>query len=428
MTLTLARLKRRYFTITALFWFANVLPAAILVLFAQARGLDLLQVGFVFGAYTLTIVLLEVPTGGLADTMGRRRVTLIAVGVLLISHLILASAFTFWQFLAFAFVGGTGRALISGAPEAWFIDGLKTIDEKMDIQPPLAQAEVFSTTALALATLLGGFLPDWFAFLPDTETALLAPLSVPILGSALCFVLLGVAVFTLMLEPRLVLTEDDDTAGIAKLSKLLKEAFVLSASSSTILLLLLTNVLSGFALLGLENFWQPFFSNLLGERERNTYLFGIILAGSFGLVSLGSLTSIGLSRLLNKRYALIAAIAEVAQAGFIVLLAFQTNVFVAAPLFWMTYFSRGVMGSPQATLLNNEVPNAKRSSMLSIQSLTFSLGGFLGSVSLGYLADTFSIQVAWTVGGAPLVIAVICYLVIAVKQSKPKEVPETKDT
>ena len=375
-----------------------------------------------FSALTrLTIVLLEVPTGGLADTVGRRRVTLIAIGVLLVAHLILVSAFALWHFLAFALVGGAGRALISGAPEAWFIDGLKTIDEEMDIQPPLAQAEVFSTVSLALATLLGGFLPDWFAFLPDTETALLAPLSVPILGSALCFVLLGIAVSMLMLEPRPVIAEEDDTSGVAKLGKLLKEAFRLSASSSTILLLLLTSVVSGFALLGLENFWQPFFSNLLGEREGNTYLFGIILAGSFGLVSLGSLVSIGLSRLLNKRYALVAAIAEVAQAGFIVLLAFQTNVFVATPLFWMTYFSRGVMGSPQATLLNNEVPNAKRSSMLSIQSLAFSLGGFLGSVSLGYLADTFSIQVAWLVGGTSLVVAVICYLIIAAQHPQPKE-------
>ena len=225
--LTLVQLKRRYFTITALFWFANVLPAAILVLFAQARGLDLLQVGFLFGAYGLTIVLLEVPTGGLADTLGRRRVTLIAIGVLFAAHLVLVSAFSFWQFLTFAFVGGAGRALISGAPEAWFIDGLKMIDEEMDIQPPLAQAEVFSTAALALATLLGGFLPDWFAFLPDTETALLAPLSVPILAAALCFVLLGVAVFTLMLEPRPIPTEEDDTSGIAKLRKLLKDAFVL---------------------------------------------------------------------------------------------------------------------------------------------------------------------------------------------------------
>ena len=142
-TLTLAQLKWRYFVITSLFWFATVLPSAILVLFAQARGLDLLQVGFVFGAYTLTIVLLEVPTGGLADTVGRKRVTLIAIGITLVAQFVFVSAFSFPQFLVFAILGGAGRALISGAPEAWFVDGLKAVDEEIDIQPPLAQAEVF---------------------------------------------------------------------------------------------------------------------------------------------------------------------------------------------------------------------------------------------------------------------------------------------
>ena len=413
--LALSQLKWRYFTITSLFWFAQALPVAIFVLFMQARGLDLLQVGFIFGAYTLTIALLEIPTGGLADTVGRRRVTLIAVGVTLAAQLILFSAFSFWQFLAFAVLGGAGRALISGAPDAWFIDGLKRVDEEVDIQPPLAQAEVFSTMFLALGTLLSGFLPDWFAFLP--ETALFSPLSVPILASALCFALLGGVVVALMREVRPE-RDPEDTAGITALPQLLREAFALSVESSTILLLLLASVATGVVTSGLETFWQPFFKSLLGEREGNTYLFGFIFAGSFALASLGSLSSIWLSRLFKKRYALVAAVAEVGQIGAIILLAFQTNVLIAAPLFWLAYFSRGAVSSPEATLLNNEVPSAKRSSMLSIRSLTFSLGGFLGSVALGYLADTFSIRMAWLVAGASLLVAVGCYLIIFAQTRK----------
>ena len=412
--LTLAQLKRRYFIITSLFWFATVLPAAILVLFAQARGLDLFQVGLVFGAYGLTIVLLEVPTGGLADVVGRKRVTLIAVGVTLASQLLLVSAFSFPQFLIFAVVGGVGRALISGAPEAWFIDGLKAVDEKIDIQPPLAQAEIVSTISLALATLLGGFLPDWFSFLPPAEVALFTPLGVPILASALCFLVLGVVVSALMHEVRLERTPNDVARG-AGLPRLLQEAFELSVRSPVILLLLLASLASGFVTSGLETFWQPFFRSLLGEREDDTYLFGVLLAGSFALASLGSLASIWLGRLLKKRYALVAAVAEVGQMSAIILLALQANVMIATPLFWLAYFSRGVVTSPQATLLNNEVPNHKRSSMLSVRSLVFALGGFLGSVTLGYLADTFTIRAAWLVAGGSIFVAVICYIAIFIR-------------
>ena len=415
--LTLTQLRRRYFIITSLFWFATVLPTAILVLFAQARGLDLLQVGFVFGAYTLTIVLLEVPTGGLADTVGRKRVTLIAIGVTVAAQLMLVSAFSFPQFLAFAVLGGAGRALISGAPEAWFVDGLKAANDDIDIQPHLAQAEVFSTISLALATLLGGFLPDWFAFLPLAEEALLPPLGVPILASALCFCVLGGVVVALMREVRPEGGSSGES-GTTGLLTLLREAFALSVKSRTILLILLASVFGGFVTSGLETFWQPFFKSLLGEREGNTYLFGIIFAGSFALASLGSLASIWLSRVLGQRYALVAAVAEVGQLGFVILLAVQTNALVAASLFWLVYFSRGALASPQATLLNNEVSDEKRSSMLSIRSFVFALGGFLGSVSLGYLADTFSIRVAWSVAGASLLIAVGCYFAIFVQNKE----------
>ncbi len=410
--LTLSGLKRRYFAITSLFWFATVLPAATVVLFAQARGLDLFEVGFVFGAYGLTIVLLEVPTGGLADAVGRRRVTLVAVGVTLLSQLVLVFASSFPLFLLYAVVSGAGRALVSGAPEAWFIDGLKSLDEDIDIQPPLAQAEVFATALVAVGTLLGGFLPDWFAFLPPTETSLVGPLSVPILASALGFAALGVVVLAFMREARPAgdAADTGDVAGFARLPELLREAFRLSVTSPVILLLLLATVVSGAVLSGLETFWQPFFNGFLGEREGNTYLFGVILAGSFGLLSLGSLASIPLSRVLNKRYALVAALAEVGQLVFIVALALQTNALVAAPLFWFVYLSRGVGSSPQATMLNNEVPSGKRSAMLSIRSLALALGGFLGSVGLGYLADTFSIRVAWLVLAGVLVLAVAIYL------------------
>ena len=76
------------------------------------------------------------------------------------------------------------------------------------------------------------------------------------------------------------------------------------------------------------------------------------------------------------------------------------------------------MNSPSATLLNTEVPNDKRSSVLSIHSLAFSLGAFLGSVSLGYLADSFAIRTAWFVAGGGLLVSVICYIFIAVHRNR----------
>lgn len=46
-TMNLKRIKRTYYLLISLFWLATSLPAALLVLLMQARGLDLFQVGVV---------------------------------------------------------------------------------------------------------------------------------------------------------------------------------------------------------------------------------------------------------------------------------------------------------------------------------------------------------------------------------------------
>ena len=110
----------------------------------------------------MIIVLLEVPTGGLADAIGRKRVTLIALLFTLVSEVAILFAFSLPMFLLFAVLSGTGRALISGAPVAWFIDSLQAADPEVDVQPALAQAGTFELFALAAGTLLGSFSADTF--------------------------------------------------------------------------------------------------------------------------------------------------------------------------------------------------------------------------------------------------------------------------
>ena len=162
---------------------------------------------------------------------------------------------------------------------------------------------------------------------------------------------------------------------------------------------------------------------MLGDAVENSFIFGVLLAGSFGLAMVGSLCSIPLSRLFNKRYSIVAAIFQALQGVFLILLALQSLPVAAGAFFWLVYFSRGVINSPHATLFNAEVPAERRSSMLSIQSLVFSAGAVVGSAGLGFVAEYSSIGIAWMIAGAALLVSVICYVVIAIKQPQPKESP-----
>ncbi len=115
-------LERLYYLVKFLFWFAASLPLALQVLLVQSRGFTLGQVGLLFGVFALTVALLEVPSGMLADLWGRKRTALAAYGFLIIAQLALFFAFSLPLLLAWAVLYGVGRALVSGALEAWFVD------------------------------------------------------------------------------------------------------------------------------------------------------------------------------------------------------------------------------------------------------------------------------------------------------------------
>lgn len=415
---TSKQIKQVYYLIVFLFWLATALPAALMVLLMQARGIDLFQVGMVMGAYALTIVLLEVPTGGLADALGRKRVALLAYACMVGSSLIHLFAFSFMPFLLGFVLYGVGRALASGSLDAWFIDALQTAEPDVDIQPPLAQAETFALLALGVGTLLGGAVPRLFTGLPAEGTAFLTPFAIPLIISLALKVLLLVVVAVGVWEER----PSGDSAswrhGVHQMPLIIHEAFSLSRRNPTIVLLMGVTLVSGLSLSGLETFWQPHFAGLFGSGNENSLFFGAVMAGNFIVGMVGNLAATLLSRWFNRRYGLVAAVFQGIRGLMLIWLALQTAVVPAVALFWLVYFNMGVINSPHATLVNQQIPAERRSAMLSVQSLAFYLGSILGSVGLGYLAEHASIATAWLVAGVITVVSFGLYLQVDVRQSR----------
>lgn len=417
-------IRRRYAVVNFLIWFATALPLALSVLLVQSRGLSLTQIGFVLGAYSLIIVLLEVPTGGLADAAGRKRVALVAHALAAVSSLALLLAFSFPGYVAAMALYGVSRALASGALDAWYVDALQAAEPDYDLQPALAEVESVTMLALGAGTLIGGALPRLFAGLPPDGTAVLTPLAVPIVAALVIRLILLPVIFLLIPESR---AQGDTTRwrdGFRQVPALVREATALSRSNPRLMLLMTASVVAGFALMSLESFWQPFFAALPAVAERGpaaTTLLGVIMAGNFVAGIAGNLLSPRLGRLLarggDKRHALLAALSRLWQGLFLLALAASSALLPAAGFFWLIYLTSGVGLSPHATLVNEEIPAARRSAMLSVQSLAFFAGGFLGGAVLGRVADQWNIAVAWAIAGALVVVSVIPYVVLARRES-----------
>lgn len=428
------RLRPTYYLVSSLNWFANVLPMAVMVLLAQSRGLSLADIGYFIGLYSLTVVAFELPSGAMADAIGRKRIYLLAGCVGVVAKAAFLFAFGLPMFLLYAVLFGLSRALASGALEAWFIDALQADDPDVDLQPPLATAGVWNLAALALGTFVGSALPGLFAFLPQSETAVLTPLSVTLVASMVSSV--GVLLLTALAvkeAPRERAAGEGLLRavrnGFGSLGAIVTDAARLTGRNRVLLLLLAADLVVGLALTASENLWQPFFADRLGgATPENTILFGVILAGCFGMGMLGNLVATPLTRLVGKRYALVAGLFQLLQGGTFLLLAAQGGVIAATALFWLTYVTRSAWSSPHAALFNRQVPGSHRSVMLSVQSLVGFGGAFVGSVALGPLAEATSISVAFTVAGALVALGALLYApLLRTRIQQPRVLPVAAD-
>ena len=420
-------IRRRYYAITFLVWFATALPLSLSVLLAQARGIGLAEVGLALGVYSLTIVALEVPTGGLADAVGRKRVALLAFALAALYNLAFLWAFSFATLLLAMVLYGVSRALSSGALDAWFIDALQAADPNVDLQPALAGAETVSLAALGLGTLIGGALPRLFAGLPPDGAAILTPLAVPIVAALVVKLLLIAAVALLIHEPRPAggASRHDNSwrAGFRAVPSLVRDAARLSRANPRLLLLMSASLVAGLAVISLEALWQPHFAALpgVGRNAPPTPLLGVLMAGSFAAGMGGNLLAGRLARRLGGRYALVGAVSRLLQGAAILALAAAGSLVPAAGFFWLAYLMGGVGLSPHAALLNAEIPAERRSAMLSVQSLAAYLGSFIGGAGLGAVAERASIPAAWLIAGALTVVSLIPYLLLDARRNRAEE-------
>src|SRR4051812_47735063 len=95
--------RRGLLVLTALRWVPLGLLVPLFVLYPVHAGLSLVDVGVLFATLTGCVVLFELPTGGLADSWGRRRALLLAatVGVVALGLLTVADSMLLFV-LAFA--------------------------------------------------------------------------------------------------------------------------------------------------------------------------------------------------------------------------------------------------------------------------------------------------------------------------------------
>jgi MFS family permease len=172
------------------------------------HGLSWEDFGILNAIWAITIILLEVPSGALADTLGRKKLLVLAAVCMVVEMLALlfapmnGSEYVFLLFALNRIVSGLAEAAASGADEALAYDSLKEAGLEKDWSKALEKAQRFTSLAFFFAMMTGSAFYDssfvnsclngiGIDFSITAETAVKAPIfltfisSLIVLGAAL---------------------------------------------------------------------------------------------------------------------------------------------------------------------------------------------------------------------------------------------------
>ncbi len=387
--------------------FAMGLTVAVVALALADRGMDLFQISLLFGVYALTTMALELPFGGLADTIGRKPVFLAAVVASLISLALFLSSSSFAILaLSFAFIG-FGRALRSGTLDAWFVETFKTAAPNVDVQPALAKAQWANAMGLGVGAVLGGLLPDMFG-----QVGVRHGISIYDVSYAASFaVMVAVLIYTMIAiaeEPR-PLTARALRQGFTKVPSVIAEASLLAARHPTLSGLLAALALFLMATNPVEVLWPTYAKPMLDEGYANSVI-GVLTAGYFFAIAFGASLSPHISRMFRRHHAASLAAIFAALAVTQIALAMQAGIagFVAAFLLYSVFL--GASETPASSILHRCVEDRQRSTMLSLRSLIQQLGAAIGLVMAGAIAEIYATPTAWMAAAALLLVAMLLCL------------------
>ena len=377
-----------YFTLAGLYTLSAALIWGVNTLFLLDAGLSFLQVFIANAAFSAGMVLFEIPTGVVADTLGRRISFLLSVSVLGATTLMYVGLAQMGAgVVGFAVVSvlmGLGFTFYSGAMEAWLVDALAATGYRGLLDRVFARGQQITGAAMLVGTVGGGLLGQ-------------IDLSIPYLvRSGLLAVVFVVAYFVMHdvgFTPRRV-TAAELPGEVARNARAGVEFGWRQRSLR--LLMLAGAAQSAFLMWGFYAS-QPYMLELLDSDA--VWVAGLVAAGVALATIVGNQVVRFASHYCGRRTTLLLAAGAVETCAAITM-GLTDSFWVALPALLLVMGATGVTGPVHSAYLHQVVPSSQRATVVSFDSMLSSAGGIGGQLGLGVLGEARSVGSAFVVGGA----------------------------
>lgn len=350
------------------------------------KGVEVWQIGLLFGAIVVSTALFELPFGAVADIHGRIKVYRISRVVVILALTCAIFVFNFWMLLIVMVLLGMAEALNSGTIDAWYVEQIKSRDETEKLQSYISMFQASMAAGLAIGAISGGYIPK---FLPIIEGY--PPTTWNLIIAA------SMGTVHLLLTPLLFREGETRIKPIEKqeVSKQISATVRYSLTHPIIRDVLLLGATSGLVMVIIEAYWQPRLIQIAGAP---TYtLLGWATAGYFAMAIVGPMLISFIAERTNASPTVQLKILPFILAVAMYAITAQTAIgpYLAAYMGLMLFIS--MFNSPAMTLLNIETSDDMRSTMQSIFSLVLRGGGAISALVFSGLIKRWDITTVWQI-------------------------------
>jgi MFS family permease len=401
------RTEKTYYLVVALWnvpgWFMH----PVYPMFLASRGLDLFEVNLILAIFLISVFLLEVPTGAIADLYGRKFSFLASCATRMLAFVLYSFADGFAACAIAEVIDAVGLTLASGALEAWAVDGVRAEGDHRPADRMFARAQAIVRGSMVVGGVLCGYLADRFG------------LSLPWLVAAAFFGVAFAVGWKRMYDDRPARSAVGRTAEARSAARMAALALSAVRSHAVMRMICLLTMAFAFVVLPVAITWPPHMKQLTGE---GFWLLGWIWALlSLAAVVGSSMVPFLLRRLRREQLLFGIALGRgAALAAAAVATAFEPTLAFLLVFEVMAAAHDPVMGA----WMNEHVEADLRATVLSVRGMAFTLGGSLGLVCLGLIARGASIPTAWAAAAATALLLAPGYLLLGrIARTERRETP-----
>lgn len=388
--------SRRIVTTYLLLTFLQTLAASFIwgvnTLFLLDAGLSLTESFVANAAFTAGMVIFEVPTGVVADTVGRRTSFLLGAVTLLVSTMAylglwyIHGGIVLW-IIASALIG-LGFTFFTGATEAWLVDALDHVGHDGGVDRVFGKGQSVGGAAMLIGTVSGGFLGQ-------------VDLALPYLFRSGALVLVIVTALILMKDIGFV----PERKGTIRheVRTLLQASVEHGLRNPPVRLFMLAALFADGVFIWIFYAFQPYLIELLGD-PNVVYIAGIA-AAVFAISQMVGGATVGFFAKRFRRRTTVLLL-NVAVAGIGLVLVGAADLLPTPGGFWVaivilaTLSMMGAVAGPmRQAYINSVIPSRQRATVLSFSSLMGSAGGVVIQPALSKVADVWSLSIGYVASG-----------------------------